>query len=190
MRVGFDLDGVLCNLYDLWLAIIAYEHGIKNIIGQKDVTEYYIENVINDRMGTKLERRDIWDTLGFVINQTNVVNPYPDAKSALASVDMIAKNPVIITARLPKFKDATREWVDKWLGPYEVIHTGAPKKVDAARELGLDAFVEDKAETALAMAQAGIKSFIINRPWNQGVNGDSGVVRIEKLREVISHLNK
>jgi 5'(3')-deoxyribonucleotidase len=119
MKIGFDLDGVLADLYDLWLAVIAYEYGIKNIIGQSECNQYSIKKVINERCGVNLSRNNMDSALDFIIPQINIVKPFKGAKKILKTVSMSAKNPVIITARLDKYKDCTRAWVDQWLGDYQ-----------------------------------------------------------------------
>jgi uncharacterized HAD superfamily protein len=187
MKIGFDLDGVLADLYDLWLAVIAYEYGIKNIIGQSECNQYSIKKVINERCGVNLSRNNMDSALDFIIPQINIVKPFKGAKKILKTVSMSAKNPVIITARLDKYKDCTRAWVDQWLGDYEVFHAASDQKVGVALRLGLNAFVEDKASTAMSMAAAGIKSYLIDRPWNQNIGQREGVVRVNELKDIVGH---
>lgn len=189
MQIGFDLDGVLCNLVDPWLMCLAVRKGI--VIPSKiEMGSYEIEKNLVE-LGFDVNREDVLDSLDFTTMQINLLKPYDNASKAFEqALFTYGRLPIIMTARQLKHKDVTRAWVERWINikGIEILHVPAVEKADYAKMIGINAFVEDKLETAEAMAQAGITSFLVSRPWNEAYLNGSGVIRVRGITDIFEYL--
>lgn len=186
MRIGFDLDDVLCNILDPWLTCLAYHFKINNMPGYDQIKYYYFEECFNE-LNIPMTREETLLPLDFVMNQINLVQPYQNTKKILESFSILSKDIMIVTSRDVKYRELTRIWVNKWLGNYQIFHVPAQYKSSFCEVHKIDVFLEDKLDTAVSIAKAGIKSFLLDRPWNQSDLID-GVIRIYSLKEFQSHL--
>lgn len=74
-----------------------------------------------------------------------------------------------VTAREEKFRDTSIEWLEKHEMPMDSICLlGQPNKVEKARELKSDLFIEDSYSNALQIAKAGFDVLLIDCSYNKG----------------------
>lgn len=107
--------------------------------------------------------------------------PMPRMAEALRRLDAAGYEIHIITARPACVRGATRRWlrrygVSDWVRGIHCVESGLAK-VPVALRLGCEAFVEDNYATAEAMGAAGLRSYLLDAPYNHGVNRHSQRVR-------------
>ncbi len=74
-----------------------------------------------------------------------------------------------VTAREEKMRDISTEWLERNRIPMDSIWLlGSHYKVDKARELKSDLFIEDNYNNALQLSQAGFDVLLIDCPYNRG----------------------
>ena len=87
-----------------------------------------------------------------------------------------------VTARTVDMTSVSRAWL-KFNGfPMGGLHClGSHRKVEQARALGCDVFIEDRFENARELAEAGMAVLLMDCPYNQGTI--PGVRRVHDWRE-------
>lgn len=97
--------------------------------------------------------------------------PIPGAVQAIRQLSDQGYRIVMITARPECVRDATRAWLlaHGISDSIEEIHCvpGGPAKVPLARAFGCVAFIEDNHATAEAMSMAGLRSYLMDAPYNR-----------------------
>lgn len=170
MRVGFDLDGVL---YDFGNAVRVYLDSIGREYGWKDDAEEphhwdFYEYWHMDRKEFAQVCHDGVDA-GYIFSG----DARPNAAEAVNRVADMGHEIIIITDRFfgedPKASHvATEIWLAEHGIPYHELHF-SPNKLIAPT----DTFVEDKLENYDTLNLAGVKSYLVNRPWNEVEGGDA-----------------
>lgn len=107
--------------------------------------------------------------------------PMPRMVEALRRLDAASYEIHVITARPACVRGATRRWlrrhgVSDCVRGIHCVESGLAK-VPVALRLGCEAFVEDNYVTAEAMGAAGIRSYLLDAPYNRGASQHSRRVR-------------
>lgn len=90
----------------------------------------------------------------------------------------------IITARNTDMHGKTKEWLTKnGLGEIELITLGTPDKLQKARDLGCEIFIEDHPEASVTIAEAGIKLYLVDAPYNKHLNHEN-ITRVSNWIEI------
>ncbi|MCA1704150.1 MAG: hypothetical protein LC808_13150 [Actinobacteria bacterium] len=151
---------------------------LDNVVGD---TDSLIRELIEASTGVRLRREDIvnfdyW-RCGIAREQSDAVLktfhdgacasvlPLDGAVSALVSIGRHAAIN-IITARPVSSDQVTRTWLAENGVPFDSLIFSS-HKIEIARSHHYNAFVEDHRETAYALAREGIRTFIVDYPWNQ-----------------------
>ena len=142
-KVGFDIDGVVANIYPVWLAFIANEY---NVIAPsvEDVKEYGMWKFFDPQLTSNQVSR----LLGEVFKQVNLIEPYYDSIEFIKWYDnrYLEDDEFIyfITARREsEAKGFTEAWLKRWLlhVNFKVIYAKKSEKYKFIED-NLDAFVE------------------------------------------------
>lgn len=89
-----------------------------------------------------------------------------------------------VTAREEKMRETSVEWLARHQMPMDSIHhLGSHYKVDKARELKSDLFIEDSYCNALQLAKAGFDVLLIDCTYNKGPL-PGNVTRIKNWSEI------
>ena len=163
-RTGFDFDGVIADTMAAFLRIACEDYGhcghrLEDIT-RFDLKPLPIPQEILDEIFNALTERPL--AVG--------VRPMPGAAETLAALSEI--HPVtIVTARWDA--GPVEEWLAHFCGPaarIRVLVTGGDHddKLRHIRAAGLAAFIDDRAETCLDLARAGIDARVYEQPWNRG----------------------
>lgn len=164
-KIGLDIDEVLCN----------FTHGWANQwpdVAADPQSWYYDRNIIK-RFDAMREEGTLND---FYINLKPLSTPQ----------EIPCEVTCYITSR-PVETWVSEAWLDKYNFPQRPVITVpvAQSKVEIAKQMGLDVFVDDKYETFVEMNKAGILCFLYDAPHNQRY--DVGFKRIKNLNE-LKHL--
>ncbi|MGL5256610.1 MAG: 5' nucleotidase, NT5C type [Proteocatella sp.] len=174
-NIGIDIDGTLT--YSGYFLPYLNEYFGKDV-GYEDLIKY--------------DFRDIYDVTDEEINTffhsegRNLIFKVDILDGARETVLELAEkhNVWIITARKPETHDRTKLWLEEnGLGNIELITLGTPDKLGKARELGCEIFIEDHPEASVDIAEAGIKLYLVDAPYNQDSNHEN-IVRVKDWDEI------
>ncbi len=118
------------------------------------------------------------------------LEPIPHMAEALRRLCEAGYRLHVVTVRPESVRGATRRWLARQGVGHcvEAIHCVASglDKVTVARDLGYAAFVEDNHTTAEALGAAGIRSYLLDAPYNRLPTQHS--VRVQDWRELLDAL--
>jgi uncharacterized HAD superfamily protein len=118
------------------------------------------------------------------------LEPIPHMAEALRQLCAAGYRLHVVTVRPEAVRGATRRWLARQGVGHcvEAIHCvpSGLDKVTVARELGYAAFVEDNHTTAEALGAAGIRSYLLDAPYNRMPTRHS--VRVQDWRELLDAL--
>ena len=89
--------------------------------------------------------------------------------------DLNEKNNLyFVTARGNELQDITIKWLEKnGLSSIEIYMLGSDYKIDKAKELKCDIFIEDNPLNALQLAQGGVRVFLLETNYNKDTKHDN-----------------
>lgn len=179
MRIGVDIDGVVCDSYPFWLGELNKHYG-KEI---KELHSYEMHLVfdvpyedMNGFFNENIERL------------FSIPKPMPGVKKVL---EIIRREHQIylVTARGMKEGDVTRHWLDGHSIPYdELMLVGDRSKVEVCEEHKLELFIEDYDGNARRIAEAGLPVIIFDAPYNR-VELPQGITRCYNWGQVLQVIN-
>jgi len=163
--IGFDIDCVVADTMEAFIRLAIDDYGI-NVLPE-DITSFQVEKclAVSPHIVDEIFARLLSAPL------ENGLKPMPHAVSVLTEMSACAPL-TFITAR------PEREPVDRWLESifskdvYSNSRLVAMGKHDGkaqyVKELGLQYFVDDRVETCVELALAGISPIVFAHPWNRG----------------------
>ena len=179
MKIGFDLDGVIINTYDVMEDRLYREFGVHFPKETHDQFKFDIPGV--DWMEIQ---RVIDDCM---INDMLTAEPLNNSIEFLEELYYTTKKPLFfITARPSTSKDGTEKWLKKHLKdiPFCLFLTGNGHKNFYIEVNSLQYFVDDRFKTCMEVSPIVKKVFLFDSPWNQRPITKSNVVRIKNLDEI------
>lgn len=164
--IGFDIDGVVADTVEAFLRLAKQRHGI-NEFTAAHITEFDVAKclpidpaIIDAIFATLLENPIDAD-----------LQPMPDAVAVLTSLSRYAPL-TFITAR--PLHQPIADWLTHILGPAtfsrsRLIAMGDHDNKSAyLKELDLQYFIDDRAETCVSLKAQGFSPVVFRQPWNQG----------------------
>lgn len=174
-NIGIDIDGTLT--YSGYFLPYLNEYFGKDV-GYEDLRKYDFTEIY--------EVTDEEVTTFFRGEGRNLIFKVDILEGARETVQELAKkhNVWIITARRPETYEKTKLWlIENGLGDIELITLGTPNKLEKARELGCEIFIEDHPEASIEIAEAGIKLYLVDAPYNKESNHEN-IVRVRNWEEI------
>ncbi|WP_165981010.1 5' nucleotidase, NT5C type [Macrococcus lamae] len=181
-RLGIDIDGtVTCPT-----ALVPYlQKSFRKDLCYEDITAYDLGVVLNK---TPEEMYD-W----FIANQEEIYINSPIAEGAAPILREWAKQHELyyISARYDYLGDITEQWFTSHDIPFHHIElTGSHDKIEAARRLNVDFFLEDKLDNAIDINQTlNIPVILFDTPYNQSELPNE-VYRVKSWQEVNAVLKR
>lgn len=188
LRVGVDLDGVLFNFqnsFRRYVHQVSGGHGIGHCLygcSYEGDWYFYRKWGIDDARFVQLcnSGADEGHIFSGGIKR--------GAKEAMSRIKATGSEIHIVTDRsfgsTPEVsQELTKAWLAKYKIPYDSL-TFSPDKTSVP----VDMFVEDKLENYDALVGAGVKAYLINRPWNRVPN--DGRNRIESIEHFAHHVER
>ncbi|MEJ2689241.1 MAG: hypothetical protein P8130_04695 [Deltaproteobacteria bacterium] len=165
-RLGFDIDGVVADTAGTFLRIAAKDYGI-DWLKLDDIVEYEVENCIAvdpaiiNAIFTRLMENPVGEGM----------EPMPHAVTVLEK--LAATAPLcFITAR--PYRQPVLDWLQRILSrraftQTKLVVTGQHDgKAPFLRSQGLHFFIDDRAETCVALKMDGFTPIVYHQPWNAG----------------------
>ena len=175
LNICIDIDGTITDPYHF----IPYMNEIYN----EDIRA---ENCYTHRL-EDLYNKPLEDILKKFHNE--YIHCYKEADIVEGSHEVITElynehNLYFVTARSNILEKDTLEWLmEKEFPKIDVHLLGSYYKVDKAKELNCNIFIEDNPDNAIELAQAGIKVLLIETNYNQGISHDN-IVRVTDWYEI------
>jgi len=175
LNICIDIDGTITEAY-YWLDM-CNRYFDKNI-SEKDVTEYYVHKVLGV---SKEDYAEFYERYKFKLHWEQKIRQ--DAKSFIKRLSLL-HNIYFVTARDKCLTMLTHEYLRKNGIPYDGLFVlGSHYKVDTARELDCDVFVEDNYENAIQLSSSGFKVLLIDANYNRGPLNDN-ITRVKEWNEI------
>lgn len=181
LNICIDIDGTITDAY-YWLDI-TNKYFNKNIT-EEQVTDYYIHKVMGIE---RIEYERFYEKNKFEMH----INPKirDDVKSVLKRLSLL-HNIYFITAREKDLTMITHLYLRKNGLPYDGLFIlGSHYKVDKAREVGCNLFIEDNYDNAIQLSDAGFKVLLIDTNYNRKILNDN-IIRVYNWKEIFSIINK
>lgn len=161
-KIGLDIDEVICD----WMNACRDLYGI-----EETITSWYFDRNIQAKFNKMRDNNTLDDF-------------YMSLKPLLKPEDIPFEPHCYITSR-PVEIEVTQKWLDLHGFPHRPIYSvGSGKsKVDAAKEAGIDIFVDDNYNNFVELNKAGICTFLYDKPHN--ARYPVGYKRIKSLKELI-----
>lgn len=160
-----------------------------------DFLTYEFEHVMDLPVDVAVSRIRAFDALEENIH----VEPLQDAKKALNKLSEKYKL-VIVTARDPKFGDATHAWIDKhFSGVFsQVMLIGHPTtmqayrtKAEVCKELNAVALVDDSVVHVTKCIEEGVEGILFgDYPWSKANSLPKGAARCQDWQAVLEHFDE
>lgn len=194
MKIGFDLDEVLCNIIDPFLDSIYYNFGLRFDIDIFQHYDFYKNSYTPDeKLNTKIA-----DKLVEIVAKKDKLYdsppPHKEMVAVLKSLHQEGHEVHIITARHASCYDLTASWLSKEGVPHNSLSLTGLRSCKGAtiKSLSLDYFVDDHTdniESALA-ADENLHGniFLVDKPYNRWYSDDR-VIRIHKAKDIMESIN-
>jgi uncharacterized HAD superfamily protein len=212
MKIGIDLDDVMAICAVPYLRKFADEFGVQ-LPDEREIGWHLLSRMQKDTPHDKLvpglasvtpEQRDRFRIKLYDGNFFSELEVYQDCPAVLEQLVAAGHELYFITARAERRRMITETWLrEKGLFDYAKAvhlkplgeftpdyprgrydpHSSARYKTRLALELQLDAFCEDDDLISRALAEAGIRVFLFDHPWNREVR-HSLVTRVAGWSEV------
>lgn len=196
MRLGIDIDGCLASFSSAFARELTAHTGIKFPVNEPGFPATWNWDL---DAGVSIEQsRWVWKNK---ISQKGSsfwfdLEPLPGARATIVQLDFLVKSGradvYFLTHRMG---DSAKHQTEKWL--YEqgmcyptVLLSG--NKVPLINGLDVQAFVDDKPETILDVAQYSLGRplyghvYKLRMPYNQSVKESEAVVGVESVREMLT----
>ncbi len=163
--IGFDIDGVVADTMEAFIRIARDDYD--TTVEPHEITEFQVEDCLDMDPNTveaifdRLLQEPIDSGLKLMPHAHRVLTEFAE----IGPVTFITARP-------------DGEPIDKWLlqelGPavydkVRLVATGEHDgKLDYIKDMGLRYFVDDRAQTCVALSQEGINPFVFLQPWNHG----------------------
>ena len=163
--IGFDIDGVVADTAGAFLRIARNTYNI-NSLSLEDITRFEVEDCLD------IERQIVDEIFVSLLDEPlgAGLQPMEDAMDVLHKFAAQASL-TFVTARPDK--EPIAQWLQHFLTPgvyddMRLIAMGEhDNKAGYIKNLGLQYFVDDRLQTCLMLADAGITPLVFNQPWNR-----------------------
>lgn len=182
-KIGFDFDGVIADTGENFIRMACEEYEYCSF-QLEDITSFDVEGSIEMPLSIiqKIFNDILHDSLA-----TGLM-PLPGAKATIEEMASAGKVNVI-TAR--PLLGPMQAWFEEFFttdvnSRLNLIAAGHPdEKSRYIHDLGLQYFVDDRAETCHQLAKENIIPFVFEQPWNRAQHNFTSVRDWDHLREML-----
>ncbi|MDD5769948.1 MAG: HD domain-containing protein [Candidatus Gracilibacteria bacterium] len=193
--IGIDLDEVLAETMDQILEDNNYMISGKKV-SREDVLDYYIYHNKDLNITRDDGARIFHETYKKDFEVLEIKTVY-GAKKKLEELKDKGYTLKIVSARPEDIEIYTKKWLDKhFANHFESVHfanhfnyNGSKKKVkkksEICKELGIKIMIEDIFDYALDLAENGILTYIIEKPWNKHIlKTHKNIIKVKSWEEI------
>ena len=181
LNICIDIDGTITDPY-YWLDI-SNKYFNKNIT-EEQITKYYIYEVMGIKQS---EYEKFYNKNKIQIHSEQKLRE--DVQIVIKRLS-IMHNIYFVTAREKSLTMLTHSYLRKNKISYDDLFVlGSHYKVDKARELECNVFIEDNYENALQLSEAGFRVLLLDTNYNRKPLNEN-IVRVYSWKEIYSIINK
>ncbi len=181
LNICIDIDGTITDPY-YWLNI-TNKYFNKNIT-ENQITKYYIYEVMGIKQS---EYEEFYDKNKVQIHSEQKLRD--DVESVIKTLS-IMHNIFFVTAREKSLTMLTHSYLRKNSIPYDDLFVlGSHYKVDKAKELECNVFIEDNYDNAVQLSEAGFKVLLLDANYNR-LPLNENIVRVYNWKEIYLIINK
>ena len=175
-KTAFDIDGTIINLQD------SLSHYFKKMYDvdllEKSFSKWSIEET------TGLPYEQVLACVNACIEDVDGQEIYPGAKEFIDDYSRKTKKEILFITNRWDEKN-TYKLLNRFFHiPYNVVFVSG-SKIDVLKKENVEVYVEDRIENAEEISNAGIFTYLIERPWNQyGSKGSNKLVRVKDWIEL------
>ena len=166
---GFDFDGVIADTVEAFLRIACEEYDYCDISAE-DITSFCVEECLPIQVSTL---NAIFDHITFEPLAAGL-KPMAGAVQVLKNLSSLNRVSIITARPDPRPVEAWLEHVcgSRICSNLQVLAVGDhDDKERFIRRAGLRSFIDDRAETCLALTEQGIDARVFAQPWNRSPHG-------------------
>lgn len=158
-KIGLDIDGVLADFSLAW--------SIKYPEISATPHSWYFDRKVSDRFDSMLKNNTLDD---FYLNIPTLIN-----------VSELPFDPRCYITSRPVRTVISEHWLDKHGFPAKPVITVdvGRSKVDAAKEMGIEIFIDDSFDNFVDLNNNGIFTYLYTAPWN--IKYNVGHMRLDSL---------
>lgn len=187
-KIGFDIDEVVADFMNCFLKYSNQKYGTN--FSLEEVTKYHLwecgvhatkkESI---REVEEFQDSEHFGKIGFIDGAKKGI----DYLSNIYNIHFITSRPDKIMEKTKKFfysnfKDNSYTFIFSG----EVY--GGKKKFEICKELGIEIMVEDNFQYAFGCALNGVKTFLIDKPWNRCHEKHENLVKVKNWEELLEKL--
>jgi 5'(3')-deoxyribonucleotidase len=177
MKIGIDIDGVVCDTHPAILARMNAKHGTR-----------YTKDDVSDWLWVTDEGVSLYDEIIEAFKSPEFILSLPTIEGAVRGVSLLSAVAGVefVTTRNPDTEIPTRDWIRAHFGNYDIYHiTGEGRKNH--NSLGL--IVDDNPGNIEAFTETRRPAIVFDQPWNRGhLDGNELVTRCRGWEEVLDVL--
>lgn len=181
LNICIDIDGTITEAY-FWLGL-CNEYFNKNFT-EEQITEYAIHKVlgVEDK-----EYEKFYEKCKVKMHTEQKLRE--DAQPVIKELSRL-HNIYFVTARDKSLTMLTHGYLRRNEVPYdELFVLGSHYKVEKARELRCDVFIEDSYENAVQLSKAGFKVLLMDTNYNRK-SLNEGIIRVYNWTEINEIINE
>jgi len=192
MKLGFDIDEVVCDLFGPLVTAIEEEYGVT--IDKEQITDYSLRN---NYTGDKELDLEIAGRLMYLATDTGFLmgcKPYEDAVNVLRRLKHGGHQLHYISSRPSGSDTANKRWLRWYNIPYDSVTCmgHGTDKGKMAKRFNLEFFIDDHAPNLESMLKYQARwrkgLLLMDRPWNRTGVDESVFTRVYNWKEVFRHL--
>ena len=181
LNICIDIDGTITDAY-YWLKI-TNKYFNKNIT-EEQITKYYIHEVMDIKQS---EYEEFYEKNKIQIHSEQKLRD--DVQITIKKLSLM-HNIFFVTARGKSLTMLTHSYLRNNKIPYDDLFVlGSHYKVDKARELGCNVFIEDNYDNAMQLSKAGFKVLLLDTNYNRKPLNEN-IVRVYNWKEIYTIINK
>ncbi|MBU3130114.1 5' nucleotidase, NT5C type [Clostridium tagluense] len=181
LNICIDIDGTITDAY-YWLNI-TNKYFNKNIT-EKQITKYYIHEVMGIKQS---EYEEFYEKNKIQIHSEQKLRE--DVQIVIKKLSLM-HNIFFVTAREKSLTMLTHSYLRKNEIPYDDLFVlGSHYKVDKARELECNVFIEDNYDNAVQLSKAGVKVLLLDTNYNRKPLNEN-IIRVFSWKEIYSIIDK
>jgi uncharacterized HAD superfamily protein len=187
-RIGIDIDEVLSETVVGFLSFYNGLHGTN--FTYDDIKEYSFSKMLGLSIEEEQTNLKKYFSSDIFMNVAPIQGSVEAIKSLSEKYDLYA-----ISSRPPTLNDITTGWLGRHFGnSFKEVHLtnshfdSSSKKSTVCIDKHLDYFIEDAIDYAQDCANACIKVFLLDKPWNRVITESKNIVRVKDWAEIESYL--
>ncbi len=189
MRIGIDLDDVVFEFVRELLNI--YQRTYNKKVNYDEVSSYNFNELLN------ISRKEFSDLIMSKFDKRKIEN-LELCEGVYDSVNRLSKEHEIyfITSRVRK--EGTLESLNKYFNHinFELYFSSNPyvgnfgkDKGEICKNMGIDYMIEDSREHAEICSKKGIKTILLDKPWNKKYGEHYNIIKLKNWNEVLDKIN-